>query len=165
MIKTVGIDPGLAGTGVGIVTGSGFKVSQYAYSSISTSKSDPVPKRLDRIYTGLLHILAQEQPECMVVEAAFSLSRYPKSAITLGQVTGIILLAGHQTNTVVRDVSVREVKQILTGNGNAGKQQLEKAVRNLLKAEKPIRPYHASDALALALVGLFRYKTWRMEGR
>jgi len=162
MIKTIGIDPGLAGTGVGIVTGNGFKVNHYSYSSISTSKSDPLPRRLDQIYSGLLHILERERPECMVVEAAFSLNRYPKSAIILGQVTGIVLLAGYQMDTAIKDVSVREVKQILTGNGNAGKQQLEKAVRSLLNAENPIRPYHASDALGLALVGLFRYKTWRI---
>ena len=161
MIKTIGIDPGLAGTGVGIVTGSGLKVSQYSYSSISTAKSDSLPKRLGLIHSALVQVLKQEQPECMVVEAAFSLSRYPKSAILLGQVTGVILLAGHQMNVTTKDVSVREVKQILTGNGNADKRQLEKSIRNLLNSEKPIRPFHASDALGLALVGLFRYASWQ----
>ena len=57
----------------------------------------------------------------------------------------------------VVEISVRESKQILTGNGNASKAQLEKAVRHLLKLTTPIRPDHASDAVALALIGFFRY--------
>lgn len=158
MIKTIGIDPGLAGTGVGIVKGSGVKVNSFSYSSISTSKTDSLPNRLDRIYSTLLQILEQQQPDCMVVEAAFSLSKYPKSAITLGKVTGVILLASHQADVPVSEVSVRETKQILTGNGNADKQQLEKAIRRLLNMDRPIKPYHASDALGLALIGLFRFR-------
>jgi crossover junction endodeoxyribonuclease RuvC len=158
MIKTIGIDPGLAGTGIGIIKGSGVTVNGFAYSSISTSKTDSLPNRLDKIHSTLLQVLKQEQPDCMVVEAVFSLSKYPKSAITLGQVSGIILLASHQVNITVSEVSVRETKQILTGNGNASKQQLEMAIRRQLNVDKPIRPYHASDALGLALIGFFRYK-------
>jgi crossover junction endodeoxyribonuclease RuvC len=54
-------------------------------------------------------------------------------------------------------VAVREAKQVLTGNGNASKQQLESSVRNRLGHDGPIRPFHASDALGLALIGLLRY--------
>ena len=58
----------------------------------------------------------------------------------------------------VTEISVREAKQVLTGNGNASKIQLEKSVRNLLNITAPIRPYHASDALGLSLIGLYRAK-------
>jgi len=158
MIKTIGIDPGLAGTGIGIVQGSGLKVDSFSYCSISTSKTDPLPNRLEKIYSTLFRVLKQQQPDSMVIEAAFSLNKYPKSAITLGKVIGVVLLASHQAGIPVSEISVRETKQILTGNGNASKQQLEKAVRHLLNLEKPIKPYHVSDALGLALIGLFRHR-------
>lgn len=93
----------------------------------------------------------------MVVEDVFSLERYPKSGILLGKVTGVILLAGAHAGVPVIEIPVRESKKILSGNGNAGKEQLEKAVRNHLGHGEQIRPFHASDALALALIGLFRY--------
>jgi len=94
----------------------------------------------------------------MVVEDIFSLQKYPKSGITLGKVTGVILLAGNQLDLPVIEIQVREAKQILTGNGNASKIQLESAVRHFLNLTTPIRPYHASDAIGLALIGLFRYR-------
>jgi len=158
MIKIIGIDPGLAETGIAVVSGAGDRVSVYSFGSIRTSPDMPLPERLNRIFSDLLPLLESEKPDLMVVEDIFSLDRYPKSGITLGKVTGVILLAGYQMNCTVTEVSVREAKQILTGNGNAGKAQLEKAVRHFLKSETPIKPFHASDAMALALIGLFRYK-------
>ena len=157
MIKIIGIDPGLAETGIAVVSGAGDKVSGYAFGSIRTSPDMPLPERLNRIFSGLVPVLESEKPDLMVVEDIFSVDRYPKSGITLGKVTGVILLAGYQMKCAVAEVAVREAKQILTGNGNAGKAQLEKAVRHLLKSETPIKPFHASDAMALALIGLFRY--------
>jgi crossover junction endodeoxyribonuclease RuvC len=157
MIKTIGIDPGLAGTGIGIVTGTGIKVHGFSYCSIPTSKLDSLPHRLDKIHSALLRILKDEQPDCMILEAIFSLDRYPKSGIMLGKVAGVILLAGCQADIPVKEIPVREAKQILTGNGNASKQQLETAVRHVLHQTQPIRPFHASDAISLALIGLFRY--------
>ena len=74
MIKTIGIDPGLAGTGVGIVKGIGIDVHGFSYCSISTSKIDSLPNRLDKIYTALLRILKDEQPDCMILEDIFSLT-------------------------------------------------------------------------------------------
>jgi crossover junction endodeoxyribonuclease RuvC len=157
MITVIGIDPGLADTGLGIVRGHRRKIQRYAYGSITTSSNDPLPHRLAHIYTKLLDTLKTEKPDLVVVEDVFSLKRYPTSGITLGKVTGVILLAAHQVGAVTKEVPVREAKQVLTGNGNASKSQLEKAVRYLVKLDKPIKPYHASDALALAIIGLFRY--------
>ncbi|UCG06790.1 MAG: crossover junction endodeoxyribonuclease RuvC [Desulfobacterales bacterium] len=158
MIKIIGIDPGLAATGIGIVKGHGSRIAGYSFGSISTSKNTPLAKRLDHIFSKLLHVLTNEKPDLMVVEDVYSLNKYPKSGIALGQVTGVVLLAGYQASVSAIEVSVREAKQVLTGNGNATKIQLEKAVRYQLNHNEPIRPLHASDAMGLALIGLYRYR-------
>lgn len=156
-MKVIGIDPGLSSTGVGIVSGRGLKVHSHAYGSIHTSSKTSLAGRLDRIHRKLLELLRREKPDMLVIEDVFSLREYPKSGIILGQVSGVILLAGYQAGVSALEIPVREAKQVLTGNGNAAKSQLEKAVRSLLAINAPIRPYHASDALGLALIGLYRY--------
>ncbi len=162
MIKVIGIDPGLASTGIGLAGGKGFTVDNYSFGSIHTSKKLDLPARLDKIFNEILYVLKDEKPDIMVVEDVFSLEKYPKSGITLGKVSGIILLAGFQSGLPVMEIPVREAKQVLTGNGNASKVQLEKAVRNLLNHPVPIKPDHSSDALALAIIGLFRYENEKM---
>ncbi|WP_319404638.1 crossover junction endodeoxyribonuclease RuvC [uncultured Desulfosarcina sp.] len=157
MIKVIGIDPGLADTGIGIVRGIGLKVHGYAYGTISTSKEEPTACRLEHIYTKISRVLADEKPDLMVLEDVFSLEKYPKSGIVLGKVCGVVLLAGTQSGVPLIEVPVRQAKQILTGNGKASKLQLERSVRSTLCAPMPIRPFHASDALGLALIGLFRH--------
>jgi len=156
MTKIIGIDPGVAATGIGIVNGKGLKVAGYSFGSIRTSKNISMAHRLDQIFSKLALVLQEEKPDCMVVEDVFSLQKFPRSGIDLGKVSGVILLAGCREGVPVVEISVRETKQILTGNGNASKAQLEKAVRHLLKTSNPIKPDHASDAVALALIGLFR---------
>jgi crossover junction endodeoxyribonuclease RuvC len=155
-LTVVGIDPGLADSGVGIVSGLGMRIHGCSYGSIHTRRQQPLPVRLETIYDKLGEVLQQAQPDLMVVEDVFSLERYPRSGITLGKVTGVILLAASRRRIPVVEVPVREAKQVLTGNGNASKQQLEKAVRERLRLDHPVRPYHASDALGLALIGLYR---------
>ncbi len=157
MIKVIGVDPGLSATGVGIVRGIGLKVDSFSFGSIHTSKNLPLPGRLDQIFSNLLTVLKDEKPDLMVVEDVFSVEKFPNAGITLGKVTGVILLAGFRMKVPVIEVPVRESKQVLTGNGNATKMQLEKSVRNILNLTTPIRPYHASDAMGLALLGLFRF--------
>lgn len=160
-MKFVGIDPGLSATGVGVVTGEGLEVESFSFGSIHTSSRLALPNRLDIIYSRLLKLLKDEKPDFMVVEDIFSLEKYPKSGITLGKVSGVVLLAGRRAGVEAMEIPVREVKQAMTGNGNASKSQLETAVRNLLNLEIPIRPFHASDAIALALLGMFRQNTQR----
>jgi crossover junction endodeoxyribonuclease RuvC len=158
MLKCIGIDPGLADTGVGVVTGLGFNIDSYSFGAIQTSKSLSLPERLDMIFSKLLTVLKDEKPDLMIVEDVFSLEKFPKSGITLGKVTGVILLAGFRSGVPVVEIPVREAKKILTGNGNANKDQLEKAVRHLLSHPERIQPNHASDALALAVIGQYRYE-------
>lgn len=158
MIKIIGIDPGLSATGIGIVRGDGSTISGYSFGSISTSKNNALADRLGHIYSKLLQILKDESPDLLVVEDVFSLDKYPKSGITLGQVSGVVMLAGHQAGVPSVQVAVREAKQVLTGSGTASKQQLEEAVRHRLAHKTSIRPFHASDALGLAMIGLYRFK-------
>ena len=158
MTKVIGIDPGLAATGIGIVTGKGITIQQYSYGSIHTSARTALPLRLQHIYSRLDRILSDENPELMIVEDIFSLDKFPRSGIVLGKVTGVILLAGADHHISVLEVLVREAKQVLTGNGNASKRQMEKAVRSRLSLTAPIHPDHASDALGLAIIGLLRHQ-------
>jgi crossover junction endodeoxyribonuclease RuvC len=157
MTTIIGIDPGLAATGVGIIRGNGLKIEGYSFGSISTSKNNSLPNRLDHIFSKLLQILKDENPDLMVVEDVFSLAKYPKSGITLGQVAGVVMLAGCRAGVSSIEIPVREAKQVLTGNGNASKKQLEEAVRRRLNHNTPIKPDHASDAVGLALIGFYRY--------
>lgn len=156
-VKVLGIDPGLAATGLGIVSGYGLRVTGHAYGSIRTSKGEATARRLEIIFDALTRVLEDEQPHLMIVEDVFSTERYPPAGITLGKVSGVILLAGQRHGVPVREVAVREAKRVLTGNGNASKTQLERNVRQAVGALLPIRPYHASDALGLALIGLYRH--------
>jgi len=159
MPKIIGIDPGLASTGVGVVWGRRGRVEGYAHGVIHTEKTDSLPSRLELIFTRLTSVLEKETPDLMVVEEVFSLQRYPASAIVLGKVAGVVLLAGGKAGVPVKEVPVREAKKVLTGNGNASKKQLERAVRQTLERQTPIKPDHVSDALGLALIGLFRFDT------
>ncbi len=158
MVKIIGIDPGLSATGIGIVSGLGPKIVSYSLGCIHTAKATPLPGRLDKIFSKLHQLLISENPDLMVIEDVYSLNRYPKSGIILGQVTGVIQLAGFHAAVPAIEVPVREAKQILTGNGNASKAQLEKAVRHRLNHKTRIKPVHASDAAGLALIGLYRYQ-------
>ena len=155
--KVMGVDPGLADTGFGIVQGAGSEIRDYAFGTIRTSKTEALPDRLHHIFFELCSVLNSEKPDLMVIEGIFSLKQYPKSGIALGKVCGAILLAGAQCGVAAMELPAREAKRILTGNGNATKAQMERAVRHFLKRDTPITPSHASDAIALALVGLFRH--------
>ncbi len=155
-LKVIGIDPGLAETGFGIVQGFSSRIGDYTFGTIRTSKAEALPDRLHYIFSELSSVLNSQKPDLMVIEDIFSLKKYPKSGIALGKVCGVILLACSQCGMATMEVPVREVKRILTGNGKATKRQMERAVRHFLKRDTPITPSHASDAIALALVGILR---------
>lgn len=163
MVKIIGIDPGLAGTGIGLIQGDGRNISAYSFGSISTDKNDSLYLRLDRIYTKALEFLCQQSPDIVVIEDIFSLKQYPNSGITLGKVTGVLLLAAYKSGSSIQEISVKEAKKLISGTGNADKYQVEKSVRHFLDHPKPIRPFHASDALALAIAGFFRYSKYSFK--
>ncbi len=158
MIKVVGIDPGLAGTGIGVIQGNQRDILEYSFGSISTKAKDPVHFRLHEVYSKTLAFLCEQKPDYVVLEDIYSLEKYPKSGIMLGKVSGVILLAVYKAGSNMEEIPVREVKKIISGNGSADKYQMERAIRNQLSHGQPIRPFHASDALGLALTGYYRYR-------
>ncbi|MBW1650374.1 MAG: crossover junction endodeoxyribonuclease RuvC [Deltaproteobacteria bacterium] len=156
-MKILGIDPGLSSTGIGIVSGLHNRITDYSFGVIDTPCKTSNGDRLNIIFSETKKILTSQKPDIVIIEDIFSLNKYPKSGILLGKVTGVLLLACAISKITVIEITVKEAKQILTGNGRADKAQLETAVRNLLNSTALIKPCHASDALALALIGLFRY--------
>lgn len=158
MIKVIGIDPGLSGTGIGVIKGDKNNITGYSFGSISTNSKDSIACRLHTIYSKTLAFLKEQKPDFLVVEDIYSLEKYPNSGIILGKVAGVLLVAAYEVNLCVKEISVKQAKKIISGSGNADKFQIEKTVRNLLNHDSPIRPFHASDALALALTGYYREK-------
>jgi crossover junction endodeoxyribonuclease RuvC len=156
MVKVIGLDPGLAGTGIGVVEGEGTGIVDYSFGSVSTHKDDPTHLRLNTIFDQVSSFLCREKPDLVVIEDVFSLEKYPGSGIMLGKVSGVLLVAAFKAGARVEELSVREAKRVVTGTGSADKNQVERSVRNILNHPEPIRPFHAADALALALAGFYR---------
>lgn len=156
-MKVIGIDPGLADTGVGCIDGDGSNVVAYSFGAITTESCMPIGERLSIIYSRILAFLHSQQPDLVVLEDIFSLARYPRSSILLGKVSGVLLLAAFTAGVPIEELPVREAKRVISGSGRADKVQVEASVRFLLGHPEPIRPFHASDALALALAGFYRY--------
>jgi crossover junction endodeoxyribonuclease RuvC len=154
--KIVGIDPGLASTGIGIVKGNSDKILSYGFGCIKTSKEMNQQSRLYKIHKEISQIIEKEKPSIVIIEDVFSIPEFPKSGIILGKVCGVVSLACSMAGIGILEIQVRLAKQILTGNGNCSKEQLEKSVRKRLNHFEKISPYHASDALALAIIGLSR---------
>ena len=90
------------------------------------------------------------------MEDVFVVDRFPRTAIQLGAVRGVISLAAWKQNIPITEIKPTEMKKALTGNGWAAKDQVEKSLRQVLRIEERITPNHASDAMALALTGLSR---------
>jgi crossover junction endodeoxyribonuclease RuvC len=157
-IKVVGIDPGLAGTGIGVVEGDARAVIRYSFGCVATASTDSLAFRLDTIYTRISSFLSDQVPDLVVIEDIYSLDKYPGSGILLGKVSGVLLVAAFRAGVRVEEIAVREAKKIICGNGNADKFQMERSVRHFLNHPESIRPFHASDALGLAITGYFRYR-------
>lgn len=155
-MKVMGVDPGLANTGVALVSGKPGRVAAFAYKTIRTSPKEPSSRRLWALFSAVSRILSEDRPDLVVIEAVFSSPRHPKSGIYLGLASGAILAACGSRNVSAVEVAPREVKQTLTGSGSASKEQIERALCGLLNHPGPIRPSHASDALAMAILGLYR---------
>lgn len=160
-MKAIGIDPGLAMTGFGVVEALDYGGKACEWGAIRTRSHYPLPFRLKTIYDSLKGIIERWKPDFLVLEEVFVLNQYPKAAIQLGEVRGIIYLMAQEGGIPVIEVRPTEVKYALTGSGRADKEQMKRAVRQILRIEKPIRSSHAGDALALALTGLSRNKNFK----
>lgn len=160
-MKAIGIDPGLAMTGFGIVENLSRGGRACDWGIIRTESSCPMSLRLKIIYDGIKELLGKWKPDLLAMEEVFVLKQFPKAAIQLGEVRGVIFLAAQEKEVPVVGVKPTEVKSALTGSGRADKKQMERAIRQLLKIEGALGSSHAGDALALALTGLSRTSKFR----
>jgi crossover junction endodeoxyribonuclease RuvC len=149
--RILGIDPGSQVTGIGIIDFSGSGEPRLCYfGSIKTRTKDGHPARLKQIYHGLIQLIEQYQPTHIALEDIFY-SENIKTAIVMGQVRGVSLLAAVNTGLEPAEYSPREVKLAVVGNGNASKKQVQHMVRQILRCTNEIQPADAADALAVAL--------------
>ena len=160
-MKAMGVDPGLAMTGFGVVETLSRGGRACDWGAIRTDAGYPISLRLKCIYDELMGLLEKWRPNLLVLEEVFVLKEFPKAALQLGEVRGVIHLAAQEMDIPVMEVRPTEVKSALTGSGRAGKSQVKKAIRQILKIENPLNSSHAGDALALALTGLSRSENFR----
>ncbi len=160
-MKAMGIDPGLAMTGFGIVEALEIGGRACEWGAIRTKSNTSLSFRLKTIHDRLREIIQKWKPDILVLEEVFVLKQYPKAAIQLGEVRGVIYLMAQEEGIPVVEIRPTEVKYALTGSGRADKEQIKRAIRQMLKIEKPVSSSHAGDALALALTGLSRNKNFK----
>ncbi len=152
----LGLDPGLAATGYGVVRKVGRDPECLDYGCVSTAPKQATAARLKTIYDCVLSVIQRWSPDVVVLEDLFAKGTAPSAALSIGQVRGVLLLAAGQCGRAVEGIPARSVKQAITGSGAADKSQLERSLRRLLKMSDRIRPDHAADALGLAYVGAVR---------
>jgi len=151
----LGIDPGLASTGFGVIRCDKVTPSIVKCGYIKTSAKEHVSNRLFQIYSDINQLIRSLNPDLIAIENIFSLVRYPKAGILLGGVLGIIYLSVSQNNVSMIEITPKEVKNSLTGYGGANKYQVREAIKNLLKMTD-VKSFHATDALAIALTAFYR---------
>ena len=146
----LGIDPGTATMGYGLVDNPDDVLELVAYGAITTTPDQPMPQRLLSIFRQLSSIIAQFHPEAMAVEELF-FSRNVTTAIAVGQARGVALLAAAEAAMPVFEYKPQAVKQATAGYGRADKSQVQQMVRMLLNLDQIPRPDDAADAIAIAV--------------
>lgn len=156
-MKILGIDPGTAIVGWGVIDIDGSKTTAVAYGHITTSKDLPLHKRLAEISHDLTDIIKQYQPEEAGVEELFFFNNQ-KTVISVAQARGAILLTLENLCVTVFSYTPLQVKQALTNYGRADKSQVQLMVKALLKLKTIPKPDDVADALAVALCHASRRK-------
>ncbi len=146
----LGIDPGIANTGYGIVQSNAARVQPLHFGNIQTSSKTASEERLKIIYDTVTDLIAQFAVESVVLEDIF-FSKNVSSAFSVGEVKGIIKLAAANIGTPVATYTPLQVKQTVAGYGKATKLQVQRMVQALLKLKELPQPDHAADALAVAI--------------
>jgi len=123
-IKAIGVDPGLASTGFAIVETLERRGRACQWGNIKTTPSLTFSERLNSIYLQLSDIISRWNPQLLVIEGIYVYNKFPKAAIQLGSVRGVIYLAAQHKTIDICELKPTEVKSALTGNGRAGKQQV-----------------------------------------
>ncbi|MBI4762241.1 MAG: crossover junction endodeoxyribonuclease RuvC [Chloroflexota bacterium] len=154
MTLAIGIDPGTATTGFGLVRlmPDGELVA-VKYGVILTPKESPAPARLEMLYDQMRRLLAEHKPDTAAVEKLF-FQRNVTTALAVGQARGVIMLALQQAGIEAFEYTPNEIKQAVAGYGSAQKRQVQEMVRALLQLDSIPKPDDAADALAVAITHL-----------
>lgn len=156
-MRIIGIDPGIARVGWGVIEKSTNTVKPLAFDCLETSKNDPIEQRLLIIYTFLSQLFAEYTPDAVSVEELFFNSN-AKTALTVGHARGVVLLAAAAHSIPVISYTPLQVKMALTGYGRADKSQIGHMVKTLLYLKAIPKPDDTTDALAIALTHGFSNK-------
>jgi crossover junction endodeoxyribonuclease RuvC len=155
VVITLGIDPGTAICGFGVVALDGGALRLVDAGCIRTDAEDSDAERLRRLHAALRTIVAEHRPERIAVERLF-FQRNVQTAMAVGQARGVALLAAAETGVPIDEPTPNEVKQAVCGNGAADKQQVAAMVERLLGISLERVPDDATDALALAIGCAYR---------
>lgn len=146
----LGIDPGTAIMGYGLIEKNGNRLRAITYSCWRTPAHTPLEERLLTLYNSLEAFLREFKPECLSVEELF-FNRNTTTAISVGQARGIVLLAAAQKGIPVYEYTPLQVKQAVVGYGKADKTQVQQMVKALLGLSSIPKPDDTADALAMAI--------------
>jgi len=152
----LGVDPGTATMGYGVVTGGAAHPTRLVECGVvRTRAGEPLAVRLETIFDGLSEILARHQPDAVAVEGLFH-GRNARSALILGHARGVVLLVAAQAGLPIAEISPTEVKRAVAGTGKATKPQVSAMVMHLLRLATRPAPADAADGVAIALTHLLR---------
>jgi crossover junction endodeoxyribonuclease RuvC len=150
-VLVLGIDPGTANTGYGVVLGGGSALpSLVECGVIRTRARDPLPSRLREIHEGVRELIERHKPDALSVEDVFY-SRNVRTTVVLGHARGVILLAAEQAGIVVNEFAPAEIKKAVVGTGGATKEQVQFMLTRLLRLKSVPHPSDAADGVAAAL--------------
>lgn len=146
----IGIDPGLATLGFGVIRKEEHDIIPVSYGCIRTPAEKQTADRLTQIYEEITSLFDKYPPECVAVEKLF-FNRNVTSAMSVGEARGVVFLAAGQKNVPVIEYTPLQIKQAITGSGRADKKQVQEMVKRLLGLNEIPRPDDAADGLAIAL--------------
>ena len=146
----LGIDPGLANTGWGVVEMRSGVCRARAYGCIKTKADTPLDQRLNTIFCGIAQVICRYEPEEMAIEKIF-FGQNTKSAIATAHARAAAMIPAAQANMGVGEYTPLQIKQAIVGNGHADKLQVTYMVRNVLALDHDPKPDHCADALAAAV--------------
>lgn len=152
----LGVDPGTAVTGYGVVARKGDgAVSLLECGVIRTHPRAPLPERLRDIHQGIVEVIARAHPSVLAVESVFY-AKNVRTSVVLGHARGVVLLAAALRDLAVAEYPPAEVKNAVVGAGAATKDQVGYMVQRLLRLKEPPKPHDAADGVAVALCHCFR---------
>lgn len=162
-MKILGLDPGTAITGFGLINMEKGSYSLLEYGTLRTPAQMAADKRLCLLYDQLNELLERVQPEQVAIEQLF-FNRNTTTAVPVGQARGVLVLACAQKGLPISEYTPLEVKQALTGYGRAEKKQIQYMVGQLLKMTAPPKNDDAADALAIAITHAHYYHGKKLRG-